>query len=45
VPEPVSELIGRDHALAEVVNLIGAHRLVTLIRVLRQIARESITRR
>jgi hypothetical protein len=30
VPEPVSELIGRDDELAEVVNLIGAHRLVTL---------------
>ncbi len=30
VPEAVSELIGRDDELAEVVNLIGAHRLVTL---------------
>jgi predicted ATPase/DNA-binding winged helix-turn-helix (wHTH) protein len=30
VPQPVSELIGRDDELAEVVNLIGAHRLVTL---------------
>src|SRR6202030_3491891 len=30
VPEPVSELIGRDDELAEVVNLIGAHRLFTL---------------
>ena len=30
VPEPVSELIGRDDDLAEVVNLMGAHRLVTL---------------
>jgi predicted ATPase/DNA-binding winged helix-turn-helix (wHTH) protein len=30
VPEPVSELIGRDDELAEVANLIGAHRLVTL---------------
>ena len=30
VPEPVSELIGRDDQLAEVVNLVGAHRLVTL---------------
>src|SRR3984893_14087040 len=30
VPEPVSELIGRDDELAEVVNLIGAHRFVTL---------------
>src|ERR1700720_2786183 len=30
VPEPVSELIGRDDELAEVVNLMGAHRLVTL---------------
>jgi predicted ATPase/DNA-binding winged helix-turn-helix (wHTH) protein len=30
VPEPVSELIGRDDELAQVVNLIGAHRLVTL---------------
>jgi DNA-binding winged helix-turn-helix (wHTH) protein len=30
VPEPVSELIGRDDELAKVVILIGAHRLVTL---------------
>ena len=30
VPEPVSELIGREDELAEVVNLMGAHRLVTL---------------
>ena len=30
VPEPVSELIGRDDELAGIVNLIGAHRLVTL---------------
>jgi len=30
VPEPVSELIGRDDELAEVINLMGAHRLVTL---------------
>jgi predicted ATPase/DNA-binding winged helix-turn-helix (wHTH) protein len=30
VPEPVSDLIGRDDELAEVVNLLGAHRLVTL---------------
>jgi predicted ATPase/DNA-binding winged helix-turn-helix (wHTH) protein len=30
VPEPVSELIGRDDELAEVVNLMGMHRLVTL---------------
>ena len=30
VPEPVSELIGRDDELAEVVNLMGAHRLVAL---------------
>jgi predicted ATPase/DNA-binding winged helix-turn-helix (wHTH) protein len=30
VPEPVSELIGRDDELAQVVNLMGAHRLVTL---------------
>jgi predicted ATPase/DNA-binding winged helix-turn-helix (wHTH) protein len=30
MPEPVSELIGRDHELAEVVNLMDAHRLVTL---------------
>ncbi len=33
VPEPVSELIGRDDELAEVVNLMGAHRLVTLTGV------------
>jgi predicted ATPase/DNA-binding winged helix-turn-helix (wHTH) protein len=33
VLEPVSELIGRDEELAEVVNLIGAHRLVTLTGV------------
>jgi predicted ATPase/DNA-binding winged helix-turn-helix (wHTH) protein len=30
IPGPVSELIGRDDELAEVVNLMGAHRLVTL---------------
>src|ERR1700733_3229937 len=30
VPEPVSELIGRDSELAEVVELMGAHRFVTL---------------
>jgi predicted ATPase/DNA-binding winged helix-turn-helix (wHTH) protein len=30
VPEPVSELIGRDDELAEVINLVGGHRLVTL---------------
>jgi predicted ATPase/DNA-binding winged helix-turn-helix (wHTH) protein len=30
LPAPVSELIGRDVELAEVVSLIGAHRLVTL---------------
>lgn len=30
VPEPVSELIGRDEELAEIAELIGRHRLVTL---------------
>jgi predicted ATPase/DNA-binding winged helix-turn-helix (wHTH) protein len=30
VPEPVSKLIGRDHELAEVIKLMGAHRFVTL---------------
>ena len=30
VPEPVFELIGRDDELAEVVKLMGTHRLVTL---------------
>jgi DNA-binding winged helix-turn-helix (wHTH) protein len=30
LPAPVSELIGRDAEIAEVVNLIGAHRLVSL---------------
>lgn len=30
VPEPISELIGRDEELAEIVNLVGTHRLVTL---------------
>ncbi|HEY2538117.1 MAG TPA: winged helix-turn-helix domain-containing protein [Stellaceae bacterium] len=30
LPQPVSELIGRDAEVAEVVSLIGAHRLVTL---------------
>jgi predicted ATPase/DNA-binding winged helix-turn-helix (wHTH) protein len=30
VPEPVSELIGRDHELREILNLAAAHRLVTL---------------
>jgi predicted ATPase/DNA-binding winged helix-turn-helix (wHTH) protein len=33
IPEPVSELIGRDEELAEVLNLVGAHRLVTLTGV------------
>ena len=30
LPEPVSELIGRDDELREIVNLAAAHRLVTL---------------
>jgi DNA-binding winged helix-turn-helix (wHTH) protein len=30
LPQPVSELIGRDAEVAEVVSLIGAHRLVSL---------------
>jgi predicted ATPase/DNA-binding winged helix-turn-helix (wHTH) protein len=30
IPEPVSELIGRRDELEELVNLMGAHRLVTL---------------
>jgi DNA-binding winged helix-turn-helix (wHTH) protein len=30
LPAPVSELIGRDAEIAEVVSLIGAHRLVSL---------------
>ena len=30
LPQPVSELIGRDEELAEVLNLVAAHRLVTL---------------
>ena len=30
VPEPVSGLIGRDEELAEILNLVGTHRLVTL---------------
>jgi DUF2924 family protein len=30
VPESVSKLIGRDDELADLVNLMGAHRLVTL---------------
>jgi predicted ATPase/DNA-binding winged helix-turn-helix (wHTH) protein len=30
LPEPVSELIGRDAELAAILNLIGEHRLVTL---------------
>src|SRR6516225_22093 len=30
VPEPVLELIGRGDELAEVVNLMGTHRLITL---------------
>ena len=33
IPEPVSELIGRDEELAEALNLVGAHRLVTLTGV------------
>ena len=31
LPAPTSELIGRDAALAEVTELLGVHRLVTLI--------------
>ena len=31
LPAPTSELIGREDALAEVTELLGAHRLVTLI--------------
>jgi predicted ATPase/DNA-binding winged helix-turn-helix (wHTH) protein len=30
VPEPVSELIGRDEELGDILNLVAAHRLVTL---------------
>ena len=30
LPEPVSELIGRDDELREIVSLAAAHRLVTL---------------
>jgi hypothetical protein len=30
LPAPVSELIGRDAEVAEVVSLVGAHRLVSL---------------
>jgi DNA-binding winged helix-turn-helix (wHTH) protein len=30
VPEPVSELIGREEELSEVLNLVATHRLVTL---------------
>src|SRR5271163_383789 len=30
VPEPVSELIGREEELSEVLNLVTTHRLVTL---------------
>src|SRR4051794_23430345 len=30
LPAPVSELIGRDHVLAEIQNLLSEHRLVTL---------------
>jgi DNA-binding winged helix-turn-helix (wHTH) protein len=30
LPEPVSELVGREHQLREILSLAGAHRLVTL---------------
>ena len=30
LPEPVSELIGRDNELSEILDLAAAHRLVTL---------------
>jgi len=30
LPAPVSDLIGRDHAMREVINLVARHRLVTL---------------
>ena len=30
LPEPVSELIGRDDQLPEILGLVGAHRLITL---------------
>jgi DNA-binding winged helix-turn-helix (wHTH) protein len=30
VPEPVSELIGREEELSEILNLVATHRLVTL---------------
>jgi DNA-binding winged helix-turn-helix (wHTH) protein len=30
LPEPVSELIGRDEEISEIVNLVAGHRLVTL---------------
>jgi DNA-binding winged helix-turn-helix (wHTH) protein len=31
LPEPVSELIGRDEEASEILDLVAAHRLVTLI--------------
>lgn len=31
LPEPVSELIGRDEEASEILNLVAAHRLVTLV--------------
>jgi MoxR-like ATPase len=30
LPEPISELIGRDDVLGEILSLASAHRLVTL---------------
>jgi hypothetical protein len=30
LPEPISELVGRDDVLGEILSLASAHRLVTL---------------
>jgi len=40
-PEPVSELIGREEELSEILNLVATHRLVTLTVISRGLQSEA----
>jgi hypothetical protein len=44
VPEPVSELIGREEEVSEILNLLTTHWLVTVTGVLLQRPRRAIIR-
>jgi DNA-binding winged helix-turn-helix (wHTH) protein len=41
IPEPFSELIGREEELSEVLNLVATHRLVTLTVISRGLQSEA----